>query len=177
MAYQEYEAFMEKALDQAGGALEKGEFPVGCVVVSQGRVVVTGSRSGTTPDRLRPSEIDHAEIRALRRLEALEEPFDASRAVLVCTMEPCLMCWAAIILSGIRTVVYAYEDVMGGGTGADLSRLPPLYRDSGMVLCPGVLRERSLRLFQAFFRRPENRYWKGSLLETYTLAQRPDPGV
>jgi tRNA(adenine34) deaminase len=167
-------SFMELALDQARDALASGEFPVGCVIVWEGRVVASGARRGT--GRGRPSEIDHAEIRALKHLESLDEgslekPFHASDAVLFCTMEPCLMCYAAIILSGIRQVVYAYEDVMGGGTGCDLSTLSPLYRECGVRVVPSVLRNESLRLFQEFFRNPSNRYWKGSLLERYTLDE------
>jgi tRNA(adenine34) deaminase len=40
---------------------------------------------------------------------------DRSTVTMYCTMEPCLMCFSAILLSGIGRIVYAYEDVMGGG--------------------------------------------------------------
>ncbi|MFH1155429.1 MAG: nucleoside deaminase [Pseudomonadota bacterium] len=163
---------MEQALDEARDAYARGEFPVGCVIAWQGRVISSGSRTGTAPGHGRPSEIDHAEIRALKAFETMDGDFDASEAVLFCTMEPCLMCFAAIVFSGIKTVVYAYEDVMGGGTGCDFSRMPSLYRDSHMTVVPGLLREKSLELFQGFFQNPENRYWKGSALERYTLAQK-----
>jgi tRNA(adenine34) deaminase len=168
---------MELALCEAGKAYAKGEFPVGCVIVRQGAAISSGARTGTGSGLARPSEIDHAEIRALKKLEAMGVIVpDLSDAVLVCTMEPCLMCYAAIILSGIKTIVYAYEDVMGGGTGCDLSRLTPLYKESGVTIVSGVLRSKSLALFQGFFRNPENRYWKNSLLERYTLEQVLDNG-
>lgn len=72
----------------------------------------------------KPSEIDHAEIIALRNLENLALPADRRRMTLYCTLEPCLMCFGAVLLSGIGTLVYAYEDVMGGGTACDHSGLP-----------------------------------------------------
>ena len=61
------------------------------------------------------------------------------------------MCFSAIMLSGIGRIVYAYEDVMGGGTGCDRSTLAPLYRNAPLTVVAGVLRERSLVLFQRFF--------------------------
>ena len=168
----EYESYMALALDEAGKALKGGEFPVGCVIVSRGRVVSTGSRKGTSSAAVRASEIDHAEIRALKYLETSGGEFDPGEAAVFCTMEPCLMCFGAILLSGINTIVYAYEDVMGGGTGCDLSGLPALYSEDRVAVVSGVLRGKSLALFQAFFNKPDNHYWKGSLLEKYTLDQK-----
>lgn len=81
------------------------------------------------------------------------------------------MCFSAILLCGIGRIVYAYEDVMGGGTGCDRSGLPPLYRNAQLTVISGVLRTNSLLLFKQFFADPVNRYWADSLLSRYTLAQ------
>jgi tRNA(adenine34) deaminase len=86
-------------------------------------------------------------------------------------MEPCLMCLGALLLNGIGEVVYAYEDVMGGGTGIDLAGLTPLYQDRKISIVPHILRQESLDLFRTFFKNPENSYWEGSLLAKYTLRQ------
>ena len=165
----DYEFFMRKALEQAEDALAGNEFPVGCVLVYKDEVIVTGSRNGTANGG--QNEVDHAEMVALRRLDELNTPIDRSQITLFCTMEPCLMCYGAILLSGIGTIVYAYEDVMGGGTACDLSILPPLYRDRPITIVPDVLRKQSLALFRDFFASPENDYWRGSLLACYTLDQ------
>ena len=158
---------MALALKAAGAALALGEFPVGCVVVQGAQVVATGARQGTGDMKKRAGELDHAEILALHQLEAKD--VDRQGLTLYCTMEPCLMCFAAIMLAGIKRVVFAYEDVMGGGTGCHRQSLPPLYRDADIEVVPGVLRRESLLLFYRFFNQPDNRYWKGSLLEKYTL--------
>jgi len=76
-----------------------------------------------------------------------------------------------LITSTNGRIVYAYEDVMGGGTRCDLSSLPPLYRKRPVHIVPHVLRLDSLRLFQTFFGNPHNTYWNGSLLAEYTLSQ------
>lgn len=166
------ERFMKEALALARIALEEGEFPVGCVLIHHGKVVATGARTGTAGRTA--NETDHAEMMALRQLNTTGfEATDPGELSLYCTMEPCLMCFGAILLSGIGKLVYAYEDVMGGVTGYDLSALPPLYTRRRPTITPKVLRKESLALFKAFFENPENQYWRDSRLSEYTLGQMP----
>lgn len=164
--------YMGLALEQAADAFAGGEFPVGCVIVQDGKVIAAGQRKGTISEKPFFSEIDHAEIRALKSLEALETRFEPEKATIYATMEPCLMCFGAIVLFGIKKIVYAYEDPMGGGTQCDLRGLPPLYEQCGIEITPGVLRRKSLDLFARFFSKNENLYWKNSYLEAYTLEQK-----
>ena len=165
----EYEKHMQIALEEARQALAEDEFPVGCAVLLDDRVLVTGRRVNS--HGAAPSELDHAEIVALRRLETIDRALDRRRMALYATLEPCLMCFGAILISGIGTLVYAYEDAMGGGTACDCVRLPSLYRDRPLQIVPGVCRRESLTLFQDYYRRPHIAYWRDSLLERYTLAQ------
>ena len=169
---QNLDLYMDQALVQARQAFDRGEFPVGCVIVQNGQVISSGSRVGTGAGQTFFSEVDHAEIRALKNLEHVDGQFDPGQCVIFSTMEPCLMCFGAIVLSGIKTIVYAYEDAMGGGTGCDLKSLPPLYRERSVEVIGGVGREKSLELFYRFFKKEDNRYWKDSFLEAYTLRQK-----
>lgn len=164
----DYEKYMQIAIGQAELALKAGDFPVGCVIVYDGDVVATGVRKNSASGVL--NEIDHAEILALKEFANNKKAVNKDQSVLFCTLEPCLMCYAAIMLSGIRRVVYAYEDVMGGGTACDLSTLTPLYSNLKMNITPDVLRKKSLALFVKFFKNPSNKYWKNSLLEKHTLS-------
>jgi len=166
----DYEFFMKKALDQAKNAFLAGEFPVGCVIVYQKRILSTGARKGTTGDT--PNEIDHAEMIALRHLTDMKINRNQKGFTLFTTMEPCLMCLGALILGGVSKIVYAYEDVMGGALSCDLTRLSPLYQDRRISVVPNVLRKESLALFKAFFNDSKNSYWQGSLLAQYTLSRR-----
>lgn len=166
-----HEHFMRIALGQAEEALALGEFPVGAVIVHRERIVATGQRHHTLAQKESVNEIDHAEVLALRTLLAREEPIDPAELVVYATMEPCLMCFSTLILNGLRHIVYAYEDVMGGGTNLPLSQLSPLYAEMEVVVTSHVLRQQSLKLFQRFFANPENQYWKDSLLANYTLNQ------
>jgi len=161
---------MKQALSQAEKAFSAGEFPVGCVIADKEKILVTGFRHATIGQD--SNEIDHAEIVALRALYGKKSIESKNELTLYCTMEPCLMCFGAILISGIHRIVYAYEDVMGGGTGCDLSKASPLYSEKNVVIVPHVMRRQSLALFKAFFSKAENDYWKNSLLAEYTLSQK-----
>lgn len=163
---------MQLALDQAKSALAKEEFPVGCVIACQDQVIVAGHRAGTTQrDGEFFDEVSHAEILTLQRYYGLRDRPEPEKLTLYCTMEPCLMCFGAILLSGIGKLVWAYEDAMGGGTSLPREKLTPLYRERKIEIVPHVLRQESLALFRRYFKLDSSGYWKDSLLATYTLAQ------
>jgi tRNA(adenine34) deaminase len=163
-----HEDFMRLALGEADRAMAAGEFPVGCVLVHGERVLVGGSRQASHGTQR--NELDHAEMVALRRMHRLADT-PPQGLTLYSTMEPCLMCFAALMLAGIATIVYAYEDAMGGGTACDLESLPALYRQRRPQIVGGVMRRESLIRFHAFFSDPQNDYWRGSALAAYTLSQ------
>ena len=169
---QEHEKLMRLALAQAEAALKQGEFPVGCVLAHKGAVISSGQRAHSCScGNGKVNEMDHAEMLALRSFLDAEPTIAPQEVTVYATMEPCLMCFSTLILNGIRKIVYAYEDVMGGGTNLPMPALNPLYRAMEIEIVPAVLRQESLALFQQFFRNPDNPYWKGSLLATYTLEQ------
>ena len=168
-----HEKFMEMALVEARAALGRNEFPVGCLMVSGGEVVAKGRRQNSQffDSQQSANELDHAEIVALRNLLDTAPDADRSKITVYTTMEPCLMCFSTLLLNNIQTIVYAYEDVMGGGSDLPLHRLKPLYRQKKISLIPHVLRQESLNLFKEFFSSPQNNYWQDSLLAQYTLEQ------
>ncbi len=164
-----HETYMRQALLEAQKALAAREFPVGCVMVYGDKIISREKRINSRfPDA---NELDHAEILALRKLFMLHPEIDRSKVVVYASMEPCLMCYVTLLLNGIRTIVYAYEDIMGGGTDLDLKTLTPLYRDMSVVIIPHILRRESLELFKTFFADRRNSYWQDSPLARYTLEQ------
>lgn len=165
----DHDYFMGLALKEALQGMERGEFPVGCVITDGKTVIATGARVGT--GGVSKDETSHAEMIALKNLYQVPFRDKWPPLFLYSTLEPCLMCLGAILLSPVETIVYAYEDVMGGGTPCDRTVLTPLYRDKDLTIINGVLREQSLYLFKSYFNNPINDYWKGSLLSTYTLDQ------
>jgi len=165
----DYERFMKKAIDRAKEAFLAGEFPVGCVIVNGDRVIAGGRRRNSRGGMI--NETDHAEMNALKRLSETGPHENYGNFTLFTSLEPCLMCYGAIILSGVGHIVYAYEDVMGGGVGCALESLTPLYKNSGIRVEGGVLRMESLALFKKYFSDPKNEYWGKSLLARHVLSQ------
>ncbi len=163
----EHEYFMRVALEEARQALAAGEFPVGCVMVAGGQIVGKGRRHNSLAANR--NEIDHAEVVTLRGLIAEQPDLDLGTVTVYSTLEPCLMCYTTMLLSGIRSFVWAYEDVMGGGANLPLYMLNTLYAQMRVHLFDRVLRAESLRLFQQFFQ--TGSYWQDSLLARYTMAQ------
>lgn len=160
---------MKEALQEARKALEAGEFPVGCVMVHDGEVISRGRRINSIPPA--ENEMDHAEIVALRYIYNRHPEIDRSNITVYSTMEPCLMCYVTLLLNGIRKIIYAYEDIMGGGTNLDLSALYPLYNEMSVEIIPHVMRKESLELFRTFFADESKTYWQESPLARYTLEQ------
>lgn len=163
----EHEQFMRIALDEARQALAAGEFPVGCVMTVDKQIVARGRRQNSRAENC--NEIDHAEILTLRRLLAEQPHLNLGTVTVYSTLEPCLMCYTTMLLSGIRRFVWAYEDVMGGGANLPLYMLNTLYAQMQVHLLDRVLRDESVQLFQEFFQ--TGSYWQESLLARYTLAQ------
>ncbi len=103
--------FMELALAEARRAGERGEVPIGAVVVLDNKIVATaGNRTREFND-----VTAHAEIVAIRlACEELGQERLAG-ADLYVTLEPCTMCAAAISFARIRRLYYGAEDPKGGG--------------------------------------------------------------
>jgi tRNA(adenine34) deaminase len=103
--------FMEMALDEARRAGERGEVPIGAVVVVDGRAIASaGNRTRELND-----VTAHAEIAAIRAASATLGQERLTGADLYVTLEPCTMCAAAISFARIRRLYYGAEDLKGGG--------------------------------------------------------------
>src|SRR6516225_1237218 len=98
--------FMRLALAQARAAGAAGEVPVGAVLVHEERVIAAGSNrpiSGCDPTA-------HAEIEALRAGARVLGSYRLIDTILYVTLEPCLMCAAALVHARVRRVVYGAWD-------------------------------------------------------------------
>ena len=101
---------MELALAQAQAAADRGEVPIGAVVVHDRKVIAAdGNRTIELND---PSA--HAEILVLRKAGALLQSQRLPECDLYVTLEPCTMCAAAIAFARIRRLYFAAEDIKGG---------------------------------------------------------------
>ena len=101
---------MELALREARAAGERGEVPVGCVIVRGGEIVArAGNR--TLADR---DPTAHAEMIAVRRPRPLLGSERLDDCDLYVTLEPCAMCAGAVAFARIRRLYYGAADPKGG---------------------------------------------------------------
>ncbi|WP_201274194.1 nucleoside deaminase [Microvirga brassicacearum] len=101
---------MSAAFNEARAAAERGEVPVGAVIVREGRVVAS---AGNRPRELRDPSA-HAELLAIRSACATLHDERLTGCDLYVTLEPCTMCAAAISFARIRRVYFAAADPKGG---------------------------------------------------------------
>eukprot|EP00698_Gefionella_okellyi_P001481 TRINITY_DN11414_c0_g1_i1.p1 TRINITY_DN11414_c0_g1~~TRINITY_DN11414_c0_g1_i1.p1 ORF type:complete len:173 (+),score=33.28 TRINITY_DN11414_c0_g1_i1:96-614(+) len=101
---------MRLAFIQAERALAAGEVPIGCVIVHKGKPVATGYNR---TNELKNGTL-HAEIVAIDSLQA-SGGVPLSECALYVTVEPCIMCAAALSLAGIHQVYFGCHNERFGG--------------------------------------------------------------
>ena len=102
--------FMDAAFAEAIAAGERGEVPIGAVVVREGEII---GRAGNETRALNDVTA-HAEILAIRRAAQRVGDERLVDADLYVTLEPCTMCAAAISFARVRRLYYAAHDIKGG---------------------------------------------------------------
>lgn len=104
---------MMEALAEAGAAGERGEIPVGAVIVdSTTGEIIARAGNRTEADN---NPVAHAEMVALQRACALKGAPRLPECDLYVTLEPCPMCATAISFARIRRVYFGAYDPKGGG--------------------------------------------------------------
>ncbi len=139
--------FMRSALLQAHAARAAGEVPVGAVLVHQDRIIAAGANAPIASN----DPTAHAEIEALRAGGRALGNYRLSGCVLYVTLEPCLMCAAALLHARIRRLVFGAWDAQFGAAGSflDVFRLPGL--NHRVDVFGGVLADECNTLLRDFF--------------------------
>ena len=106
-----FTSFMDVALEEATAAAERGEVPVGAVIVIDGEIL---ARDGNRTRELNDPTA-HAEMQVIRSACASLGKERLSEADLYVTLEPCPMCAAAISNSRIARLYYGASDPKSGG--------------------------------------------------------------
>jgi len=138
---------MGLALKEAEIAAIEGEVPVGAYVFVDGEVV---AKAHNEREKL-CNPLAHAECTALARAAAAFGNWRLHRAVLVVTLEPCLMCMGALLAARVPLLIYGAHDPRAGAAGTlyDLTQDPRLNHSISVVR--GVRREESSKLLREFF--------------------------
>ncbi|HOW85387.1 MAG TPA: tRNA adenosine(34) deaminase TadA [Candidatus Aminicenantes bacterium] len=139
---------MKAALAEAAKAGERGEVPVGAVVVRDGRIIARGSNRPIGSS----DPTAHAEIVALRRAAGKSGNYRLSDCDLFVTLEPCAMCLGAVVQARLRRVVYGADDPKAGAVSSIMS-FPFERLNHRPAILGGVLADEAAALLRTFFRR------------------------
>lgn len=135
------EYFMRKALDEAEKAFNRGEIPVGAVVVIEDRIIARGHNLTETLTDVTA----HAEMQAITAASDFLGGKYLTNCKMYVTLEPCQMCAGALYWSQISNLIFAANDEQRG------------YRKTGVHLHPktkvvsGVLATEASALLKRFF--------------------------
>jgi tRNA(adenine34) deaminase len=137
------EFFMRKALKEAEIALKEGNWPIGCVVVLNDKIIARAHNQVYSKN----DKLAHAEMLALSQVQELLQK-NRQKAVLYSTYEPCPMCFGALILSRIKKVVCGI-DVDNSGALHLRKNLPLLFKQDcfKVELKTGVLAKECYKVF------------------------------
>ena len=136
------ERFMRLALSEAEKALAAGEVPVGCVIVSQNRIIGRGHNLTETLSDVTA----HAEIQAITAATQTVGGKYLPDATLYVTVEPCAMCAGAIGWAQISRIVYGAADPKRG-----YATYAPRAMHPKAKVTSGVLAAECQKLMQDFF--------------------------
>jgi tRNA(adenine34) deaminase len=139
--------YMRLALEQAVAAGARGEVPVGAVLVRGADIIATGGNAPLASH----DPTAHAEIEALRAAGKALGSYRLTDTSLYVTLEPCVMCAAAIVHARVRRLVFGAWDPRAGGAGSitDVFALPQL--NHRVDVFGGVLMEECAQVLLRFF--------------------------
>ncbi len=139
--------FMRAALARAQAAGAAGEVPVGAVLVRGEQIIAAGGNAPVASH----DPTAHAEIAALRAAGKVLGSYRLTDTTLYVTLEPCIMCAAAIVQARVRRLVFGAWDPRAGAAGSitNVFTLPQL--NHRVDVFGGVLMDECARLLQEFF--------------------------
>ena len=139
--------FMKEALKEARKAFEKDEPPVGAVIVKDGEIIARGHN-------LRESLQDptaHAEMLAIRAASAKLGRWRLSDCDIYVTLEPCIMCAGAMVLSRLNRLIYGTDDPKAGAVNSLMNLVSDERLNHQIEVKSGILAAECGDLLRRFF--------------------------
>jgi tRNA(adenine34) deaminase len=144
----DFERLMDRALAQAALAQDRGEVPVGALLVDpSGAVIAEGFNQPISAH----DPTAHAEIVALRAAASKVSNYRLPGSTMVVTVEPCLMCAGALVNARVSRVVYGAAEPKWGALGSRLS-LGNLGLNHQIEVVSGIREAECAAILRAFFR-------------------------
>lgn len=142
----EHEQYMEKALEQAQKAFDAGEVPVGAIIVNQKGMIISSNCNLVEREK---TQTAHAELLVLKEAAQKKGDWRLDDCTLYVTLEPCSMCFSALVLSRLKTVVFGASSPLFGYSHEIDQFLKPV--KIPVTVVNGIKQEKCSKLLQNFF--------------------------
>lgn len=149
MEYQIHEQLMREALIEAQIAFDKGEVPIGAVIADKNAQIL--ARAHNLVETLQDVTA-HAEILALRDASRYIQNWRLESLSLYVTLEPCVMCSSALMLSRLDKIYYGCKDSRLGSLTTNINICDNPKLPHQIMMTGGVLAEECKNILQKFFK-------------------------
>ncbi|HLP44893.1 MAG TPA: tRNA adenosine(34) deaminase TadA [Candidatus Kapabacteria bacterium] len=139
--------FMEKAFEQAELAYQAEEVPIGAVIVLNNEIIAAGYNSVIKNS----DPTAHAEIIALRAAGKTLNNYRLLDTAIYVTLEPCIMCYAALVHARVKYLYYGAGDPKGGIFSTGKFDLIKNIFNHTIEAKSGIIGDKTSRLIRDFF--------------------------
>jgi len=142
------EKWMRIAIEEANLAMDKNEVPVGAVLVKNDTLIAQAHNKPITKN----DPTAHAEIQLLRKAGEQQKNYRLPKSTLYVTLEPCTMCFGAMVHARIDRIVYGASDPKTGVCGSRMNLNEENFFNHKISITSGILEKESSELLKLFFK-------------------------
>jgi len=143
---------MKLALLEAEKSYRLSEVPVGSIITMGDRIIAS-SHNRTINDN---DPTSHAEINAIRKASKKMGNYRLTGTTMYVTLEPCSMCYGAIIHARISRLVFGAYDTKTGVCGSSVNLLEQIFFNHTPEIKGGVLEKDCSSILKQFFQDKRN---------------------
>ena len=140
--------FMRQAIELARKGGESNEVPVGAVVTFKGEIIGKGFNQCIQNH----DPTTHAEIIAIRAAAKHVGNYRLNECNLYVTLEPCLMCFGALVNARISKLIYGADDIKTGALQYNKDQINFTKLNHKFEITSGILKEECAELLSSFFK-------------------------
>jgi len=142
------EKWMQIALNEANLAMNENEIPVGAVLVKNGKLIAQSHNQPIGKN----DPTAHAEIVLLRKAAEKQKNYRLIGSTIYVTLEPCAMCFGAMVHARIERIVFGASDFKTGVCGSCINLNKENFFNHKIAITGGVLENESSELLKKFFK-------------------------
>ena len=142
------EKYMKLALKEAQKAYDKGEVPIGAIIVKDGEIIAKAHNLR----EVKRQACAHAEILAIEKACKKLNNWRLDGCDMYVTLEPCAMCAGAILNARIKNLYIAAMEPRSGAVGSKINLLEDYTYNHKTNYATGIMEEESKKMIQSFFK-------------------------